>query len=258
MNAKARRRAEVQRLKKMEEELEAEEDAIAAARAVRIKAEQKEATLVAEARAKRAAAEAVRRRAAAREAAALAASDTAGIPVAEYKALYGIFSENHGDKWKAKTKWFDGRSRAEEWDRLEVEDGRVTKLMLSGNNMQGEIPWRCIAAFSELKVLCLNGNHLSGGVDAAALENLPKLETLLLHNNFLSGRIPVEVLCGLTHLQRLCLYESPGPLNHHIDNNSWELPPDRIEKKDLDCFCRDNILRIATTAHWPEELEEVE
>ena len=49
------------------------------------------------------------------------------------------------------------------WSGIVIEDGNVTKIILSGNNLSGVLP-DVFAALPKLKVLYLNGNDLKGEI----------------------------------------------------------------------------------------------
>ncbi|KAI7748881.1 hypothetical protein M8C21_032802 [Ambrosia artemisiifolia] len=94
---------------------------------------------------------------------------------------------------------------------------RITKLVLSGLNLEGEIP-SGIKDLEELTELWLNGNSLNGSIpDMSNLEkltiihlednkltgslpsyfgSLPNLKELYIQNNSLTGEIPSELLTG--------------------------------------------------------------
>ncbi|KAE9454644.1 hypothetical protein C3L33_13407, partial [Rhododendron williamsianum] len=94
---------------------------------------------------------------------------------------------------------------------------RITKIMLSGKNMQGEIP-SGLENMDALTELWLDGNSLTGSIPDMShlinikivhLENnklsgplpsyfgrLPSLQELYVQNNSLSGKIPPALLAG--------------------------------------------------------------
>ena len=90
------------------------------------------------------------------------------------------------------------------WDGVRVEGspGRVTRLLLTSNNLTGTIP-PDLGRLDGLEYLWLNYNQLTGEIPAA-LGNLASLESLVLNDNQLSGEVPEE-LWDLASLEALWL-----------------------------------------------------
>ena len=105
----------------------------------------------------------------------------------------------------------------EDWEGVTVGGSprRVTRLILSRNELTGEIPGE-LGGLTNLEDLNLSGNQLTGEIPGE-LGGLTNLEDLNLSGNQLTGEIPAE-LGGLTNLERLYLYgnqlteEIPGEL----------------------------------------------
>ena len=90
------------------------------------------------------------------------------------------------------------------WDGVRVEGspGRVTRLLLTSNNLTGTIP-PDLARLDALEYLWLNYNQLTGEIPAA-LGSIASLKSLILNNNQLTGEVPEE-LGDLASLEALWL-----------------------------------------------------
>ena len=103
-------------------------------------------------------------------------------------ALVALYTATGGADWTTKTKWTSEESLSA-WSGVTTNgDGRVTRLVLNNNGLDGTLP--------------------------SALGDLSALEWLNLEDNALSGALPSE-LTHLTHLQMLLLERSralTGPL----------------------------------------------
>ena len=154
------------------------------------------------------------------------------------------------DFWHNNSDWRIGGSTPTE-DELDtffgvkVGDGRVIGLLLSENNLNGEIPAE-LSDLTELDWLNLADNGLSGSIPAS-LGNLNGLNTLNLSGNNLSGKIPDE-FSDLTDLDSLNLADnglsgnipaSLGDLNNldflslKGNNLSGEIPAELSELTNL-------------------------
>ena len=79
-----------------------------------------------------------------------------------------------------------------EWYGIETDDnGRVTGLILDGNNLAGEIPPE-LADLADLEVLNLHYNNLTGDIPRE-LGSLSNLTALVLGENQLGGGLPSEL-----------------------------------------------------------------
>ena len=120
---------------------------------------------------------------------------------AERAALVAIYDATDGDNWTNKENW-KSQEPVGDWYGVTVENGAVTELDLSNNNLTGEIPSE-IGNLTRLQRLDLSANNLTGAIPSE-MANLTSLETLVLLGNSLSGEIPSEI-GNLTRLQRLLL-----------------------------------------------------
>ncbi|CAM9407704.1 unnamed protein product, partial [Ectocarpus sp. 13 AM-2016] len=144
------------------------------------------------------------------------------MALADRDALVALFRSTGGASWGRKDRW-DTSAELATWCGVEVNDeGRVVRLSLGSNNLEGHIPpqlgklgaleglhlsWnkldghipKELGALSKLETLWLNGNKLAGSIPPE-LGSLRKLSILDLASNNLSGPIPKE-LGGLTELE---------------------------------------------------------
>ena len=125
----------------------------------------------------------------------------AQVPGADSLALVAIYDATDGDNWNNNTNW-KSQEPIGDWYGVTVENGAVTELDLSNNNLTGEIPSE-IGNLTRLQRLDLSANNLTGAIPSE-MANLTSLETLVLLGNSLSGEIPSEI-GNLTRLQRLLL-----------------------------------------------------
>ena len=141
-------------------------------------------------------------------------SDPTTMPATDRVALMALYEATGGADWLKSDNWGSGAPIGE-WHGVFVDDReRVTLLILSDNNLRGEIPPE-LGDLSELTNLYLSDNQLSGAIPPE-LGNLTNLEALFLSGNQLSGPIPPE-LGNLTNLGAL-----------HLQNNqlSGTVPPE--------------------------------
>ena len=170
------------------------------------------------------------------------------------EVLEVLFRAAGGPEWRSRTHWLSDRPLAE-WYGVETdENGRVTRLDLSGNGLSGPIPpalgklvylerlslasrWDPgsqeslfnqltgpippeLGDLANLENLSLSGNLLSGPIPPE-LDRLANLRYLVLSANLLSGMIPPE-LGKLTNLQDL--YLSSNRLTGPIPKELRQLP----------------------------------
>ena len=134
-------------------------------------------------------------------------------------ALVALYEATDGDNWSYNENWLSDQPMGE-WDGVETgRDGRVTRLWLESNELNGEIPSE-LGRLTNLDQLVLWGNELSGEIPPE-LGDLTSLETLDLWNNDLSGEIPSE-LGSLTNLVDLSLggNQLSGPIPPELGNLS--------------------------------------
>ena len=104
------------------------------------------------------------------------------------EALVALYNATDGENWPLK---YNSLSDAPlgEWQGVSTnDDGRVTSLNLSSNELSGEIP-AGLGSLSNLVVLNLFNNELSGEIPAW-LGSLSNLTRLGLNDNDLSGCVP--------------------------------------------------------------------
>jgi Leucine-rich repeat (LRR) protein len=124
-------------------------------------------------------------------------------------ALVALYNSTDGTNWTDHTNWFSGP--VETWYGIDVEEGRVTSISLTKNNLNGPIPVE-IGDLDSLEFLYLNQNILSDTIPSE-ISNLTNMLVLSLQSNDLTGSIPPE-LGLLTSLNNLILNSNQldGPI----------------------------------------------
>ena len=125
----------------------------------------------------------------------------------DWLALRAFHREAHGYAWERNDNWSSSFNAptAEEldsWYGVTVSDGRVTRLELDRNSLEGPIP-TTLTRLTALQVLSLPRNELTGPIPPE-LGTMSSLRVLALHENALTGPIPVE-LTSLPNLAVLIL-----------------------------------------------------
>ncbi|CAN0113723.1 unnamed protein product [Ectocarpus sp. 6 AP-2014] len=129
----------------------------------------------------------------------------------DYGALAALYRLTQGDGWTCRDGWCTP-VELQEWFGVEVNDqGRVVKLDLRGNNLQGTIP-AGLGTLDALEHLDLSRNKLSGSIPWT-LANLGELQVLILEANQLSGVVSPELgdIRALRYLELGGNYLRGGP-----------------------------------------------
>ncbi|KAL2547160.1 putative LRR receptor-like serine/threonine-protein kinase [Forsythia ovata] len=136
--------------------------------------------------------------------------DVSNLSVLQYMSAKSDWTEEGGDPC-IPTNW--------EWVTCSTTTPpRITKIVLSGKNVSGEIPSE-LKNMEELTELWLDGNSFDGSIPD--MSNLVNLKILHLENNKLTGHLP-SYLGSLPNLQEL-----------YIQNNSLtgNIPPSLLTGK---------------------------
>ena len=155
----------------------------------------------------------------------------------DYAVLEALYERTGGHGWENNDGWLESHDLGT-WHGVDTDgSGRVVRLLLGDNNLQGDIPPDLgdlrrlevlhlagnklggeipaeLAQLGRLKVLSLNGNLLAGGIPEE-LGNLSRLEGLGLANNELTGEIPA--------LERMSQLEVVSLMNNEL---SGAIPPE--------------------------------
>ncbi|WP_299249349.1 leucine-rich repeat domain-containing protein, partial [uncultured Aquimarina sp.] len=127
------------------------------------------------------------------------ATDACGVSASEKQALIDLYNSTGGANWA--NRWDLSRPVCD-WFGVTVVEGKVTVIVLSINNLIGEIP-NTIGQLEHLTQLHLNINQLTGTIPVE-IAQLSNLELLRLSANQLTGTIPSE-LSQLTNLEAIWL-----------------------------------------------------
>ena len=132
-------------------------------------------------------------------------SELAATPIrdTDREALVAIYAATNGEFWARRQNWMSNAPIGT-WHGVTTNaNGRVTELILSENQLVGEIPSE-LGSLASLQELHLWGNGLRAEIPSE-LGSLTSLQVLALHQNRLSGEIPSE-LGNLAGLQELHLW----------------------------------------------------
>jgi Leucine-rich repeat (LRR) protein len=121
----------------------------------------------------------------------------------DYDPLADFYNSTNGANWTNKANWLTGNNPCSWYGVSCGENGRVAKLGLVNNNLNGSMP-ASIGNLAQLETLRLLQNSLLKGDIPASLGNLKQLKNIFLVSNALSGEIPAA-LGNLTQLQTLNL-----------------------------------------------------
>lgn len=144
-----------------------------------------------------------------------------------------LYNSTGGGGWTYRFNWLSGCDPCRSlnglsWGGVTCENGRVTRLLLNNNRLNGTVP-ESLSGLTNLKDLDLSVNQLSGSIPnsfstltslqniwlfgnqlssiPAGIGTLANLRGLYLQNNKLSGSIPAS-LGSLTSLQQLWLFSN--------------------------------------------------
>ena len=164
---------------------------------------------------------------------------TAGDAATDRAALAALYNATDGANWRNNGNWLSNAPTGE-WHRVTTDsDGRVTQLLLYGNQLTGEMPAE-LGSLSSLEGLYLDNNQLTGEMPAE-LGNLTNLTILRLYRNQLTGEMPAE-LGSLTNIEEL-----------YLDNNqlTGEIPAELGNLTNLTIL---RLYRNQLTGEIPAEL----
>ena len=118
-------------------------------------------------------------------------TDTGGTTATDRAALTAIYDATSGENWVNSTNWLSDIPIGEWYGVTSDHRGRVVRLHLGKNQLNGEIP-SDVGDLTNLTHLFLFDNDLGGPIPAE-LGNLNELVHLGLSGNQLSGPLPVEL-----------------------------------------------------------------
>ena len=131
----------------------------------------------------------------------------------ERLALIELYEKTDGPSWTTSAGW-SGTGAVGDWHGVTVGNGRVTRLSLPSNALEGPIPGD-IANFTELTVLDLSDNSLAGElpVEISSLSNLTELR--VNGNSGLGGILDYDLMqlaaLEVLHFGGTSLCASPAP-----------------------------------------------
>ena len=112
------------------------------------------------------------------------------LRLSDREILEILYEATGGDEWTDNTNWLSDED-LDEWYGVSARQGKVSYLLLAGNNLVGTIPPE-IGGLDVLLILRLNDNRLSGTIPAE-LSKFNRLRDMILDSNELEGRLPPEL-----------------------------------------------------------------
>lgn len=128
-------------------------------------------------------------------------SSTAQVDQQDSLALVAFYNALGGPDWFDTSGWLEGP--VESWHGVSVDDNRVVQIVLTQNNLTGELPPE-IGQLTALVTLRLSGNVIDGALPET-MTNMTSLEHLILQANRFDGAIPA-FLNEMPWLEVLDLY----------------------------------------------------
>jgi len=159
----------------------------------------------------------------------------------DFNALVDLYNATGGSSWTVKTGWQAGSASTNcdvcNWFGVKCKNGRVEELILTNNNLEGQLP-NSIGQLNALKRLELTNNKLNGSIPST-IGQLSKLKFFLLSKNKLSGNVPASI-GQLKEVTWFYIYDN---------QLSGEFPPQICEIKRLIQFA---IYKNKFTGVFPE------
>ena len=144
----------------------------------------------------------------------------------DYYALVELYNATDGPNWTNATNWASA-APLNEWHGVNTDSGgRVTRLTLQDNNLQGPLP-TILGRLTNLSSLNLDRNQLTGEIPSE-LGQLTKLQELAFAVNQMTGEIPSDLgqlakLSTLNFLQNQLTGEIPLELGQLTNLESLHL-----------------------------------
>tara|TARA_R110002126_G_scaffold10245_36_gene46574 strand:- start:353 stop:3043 length:2691 start_codon:yes stop_codon:yes gene_type:complete len=113
------------------------------------------------------------------------------VPLSQCNALVQLYYDTMGQSWLNNTGWLDPTTPVCNWAGVTCNNGQITALDLSNNNLTGQLP-AALSGLTAITELDLSFNSLSGSFPAVLLQ-LTTLQTLSLWQNGFSGAIPAAI-----------------------------------------------------------------
>ena len=129
-----------------------------------------------------------------------------GSVASDREALVALYHATDGPNWTNSTNWLSDAPLGEWYGVTTGADGRVTRVLLQGNGLSGELPL-ALGSLTNLYWLDLGQNELTGEIPRRTGQRLVNLDSLFLGGNGLTGEIPRE-LGNLTNLVWLDLWQN--------------------------------------------------
>lgn len=109
----------------------------------------------------------------------------------EKQALVDLYSQCGGPMWKKKGKWLTDRPVGEWYGVITNNDGLVTQISLTDNNLTGCLP-QSIGDFRDIREVHLWRNQLTGCLPDS-IGNWTRVEDISVSSNKLTGYLPESI-----------------------------------------------------------------
>ena len=110
-------------------------------------------------------------------------AEAQGSVESDRAALVALYDATGGDNWNDNTNWKSDKP-LDQWYGITTDNnGRVTRIDLSNNNLTGSIPSE-LDNFTNLLILYLDHNNLSGSIPPVICNLLPKMRKFNINENW--------------------------------------------------------------------------
>jgi len=139
------------------------------------------------------------------------------ILVQDSLALVNFYNATNGPNWQCNSHWLT--DPVSEWFGIYTQNNRVEMILLTGNELEGELP-ASIGDLTALERLNINNNQLYGDIPDE-IANLTKLKIISIAANLYTGEFPT-VICDLDSL--IHLFASDNSFEGEIPAEVFNMP----------------------------------
>ena len=110
-------------------------------------------------------------------------------------ALVDLYNATNGSYWYNRSGWSVPGNPGDKpcgWFGISCQGGRVTSVMMTGNNLTGKVP-ESLTTLNEVRYLYIGGNYITGSIPSS-FGNMTNLRHVILSSNSeLIGEIPISI-----------------------------------------------------------------